>query len=461
MFASTLRLVAALLLAALPATVFGADSPWPAGDWRGTLDLGNRQLEIVYHLEADGDALAGSMDVPAQGAMGLPLEKVSVDGKRLIIEMPMGGDARFEGSRSGDTIEGTFAQAGQSFEMTLARAEDAQPPARPQEPAGPLPYQVEEVSFKSSDGTGLNGALTRPDSAGPFPGVVLVAGAGPHDRDGTFMNHRPLMVLADRLTKAGFATLRFDERGVGESEGEFASATAEQLAGDIASAVETLQGHESVNGGQVGIIAHSEGGRISALTLEARGSGDFIVLLGAPARPGIEGLRTQAQQSENPVVGLQAAMADAVLELDAGTDPEPALRRAAEELLAGLEAEQLAVFRGREDAVVNQLVQALGQPQARFSLAFDPRPALRQADVPVLALYGDKDRQIDAAGAARALHEALGERAEIETLVGLNHFFQTAETGAPSEYAMIEQTIAPEALATIIDWLVTVTTAER
>jgi pimeloyl-ACP methyl ester carboxylesterase len=456
MFTSIYRYILSLVLVALATTV-AAESPWPTGDWRGTLDLGARQLELVYHLEADGDALAGSMDVPAQGAIGMPLRAVSVDGKRLIIEMPMGGDARFEGSQSGDTIEGTFSQAGQSFPMTLARADDVQAPARPQEPVGPLPYQVEEALFESSDAVRLSGTLTRPDSAGPFPGAVLVAGAGPHDRDGTFMNHRPLLVLADHLTRAGFAVLRFDERGVGESEGEFSSATAEQLANDIAAAVETLRGHESVNDRQVGIIAHSEGGRIGALALDTHGSGDFIVLLGAPARAGIEALRAQAGQSPNPVVGLQAAMAEAAIELDAGTDAEPALRRAAEELLAGLEAEQLAAFGGREDAIVDQLVQALGQPQARFSLAFDPRPALQKTDVPVLALYGNKDRQIDAAGAARALHEALGERAEVETLAGLNHFFQHAETGAPSEYAGIEQTLAPEVLSRIIGWLNAVT----
>lgn len=456
MFPSTPRFALVLLLASLSSTLFSAESPWPAGDWRGVLNLGERQVEIIYHLEAEGSTLGGSMDVPAQGAMGLPLRAVSVDGERLIIEMPMGGDARFEGTQSGNTIKGTFAQAGQSFPMTLARADEIQPPARPQEPVGTLPYGVEEVLFESLGGIQLAGTLTRPDSTGPFPGVVLVAGAGPHDRDGTFMNHRPLLVLADHLTRAGFAVLRFDERGVGESEGEFGPATARQLAGDISSAVQTLRKHESVDPGQVGMIAHSEGGRIGALALDAPGASDFIVLLGAPARPGIEALRAQAEQSPNPIVGLQAAMAEAVIGLDAGTDAEPALERAAEEMLAGLDPEQRAAFGGREETVVDQLVQALGQPQAQFSLKFDPRPALQSAEIPVLALYGDKDRQIDAAGASRAWRDTLGD-GQVETLAGLNHFFQQADTGAPSEYATIEQTIAPAALAKITDWLTSVT----
>jgi len=366
------------------------------------------------------------------------------------------GNTHFEGSRSGETGEATFAQAGQSFSTRLARAGEIPPPARPQEPVGPLPYRVEAVLFESMDGIRLAGTLTRPDASGPFPGVVLVAGAGPHDRDGTFVNHRPLLVLADHLTRAGYAVLRFDERGVGESGGEFVPATANQLAGDVSSAIQTLREQDSVNAGQVGMIAHSEGGRIGALALDAHGASDFIVLLGAPARPGIEGLRAQARQSPNPVVGLQAAMAEAVVDLDADSDAEAALRRAAREMLAGLEAGQRAAFGGREEMIVNQLVQALGRAQARFSLTFDPRPALRSAEIPVLALYGDKDRQIDAAGASRAWRATLGD-GQVETLTGLNHFFQSADTGAPSEYATIEQTLAPEALAMIVDWLRSIT----
>ncbi len=292
--------------------------------------------------------------------------------------------------------------------------------------------------------------MTRPEGSGPFPGVVLVAGAGPHNRDGTFMNHRPLLVLADHLTRAGFAVLRFDERGVGESEGEFASATAEHLAADIAGGTAFLRGRDPVHAERVGIVAHSEGGRIGALAIKAHDAADFVALLGAPARPGIEGLRTQAQQSPNPIVHLQAAMAEAMLNAGERAQFDAAMREAARTALTDAQREALG---GREEAVVNQLVQALGQPQARFSLEFDPRPALKDASIPVLALYGGKDRQIDAAGAEQAWRAALGGGATIETLPGLNHFFQEAETGAPSEYAAIEQTVAPQALQKIVDWL--------
>ncbi len=444
------------LLLVLGAAALGAETPadWPAGYWRGTLQAGEQELEIVYRLEMDADgAWAGSMDVPAQGASGLPLQSVEISGDSIMITMPMAGDARFRGrwTAAEERVEGRFSQAGQSFPMVLKRAERGEAgPVRPQEPKPPLPYRSESVRF-SNLGTTLAGTVTLPGDDGRHAGVVLVSGAGPQDRDGTFMNHRPLLVMADHLTRAGFAVLRFDERGVGESEGDFATATAGQLAGDIAAAADFLRGHDSVDRGQVGIIAHSEGGRLSALAIENQQAADALVLLGAPALPGIAGLNAQAAQS--PIAALQLAVAEASLRLEPGANPEPAMRAAAEQLLAGLAEDQLAAFGGNESLIVNQLVQALGQPQTQFTLSFDPRPALRSAGIPVLALYGSKDRQVDVAGAAEALRDALGDRGDVRTLGGLNHFFQEAESGAPSEYATIEQTISPVALTAVAEWL--------
>ena len=456
--------IAAFLV--LSAAGLHAENPaeWPAGNWKGTLQAGQQELDIVYHLDTGADGgWTGSMDVPAHGSMGLPLQSITISDTSITIAMPLPGNARYEGQwqAAEQRIDGRFSQAGQSFPLVLDRTQaDVAGTVRPQEPKAPLPYRSEAVTFANA-GTSLAGTLTLPDEQAPFSGIVLVAGAGPHDRDGTFMNHRPLLVLADYLTRAGFAVLRFDERGIGDSEGEFAAATAEQLAGDIATAAEFLRGHESVNAGQIRIVAHSEGGRISALAIEAHQAANGLVLLGAPARPGIEGLRSEAAQSSNQIVRLQLAMDEAALDVDAGTDAKPAMRAAAEQSLAGLEPEQRAAFGGQEDAVVGQLVQAIGQPQARFSLSFDPRPALTSAVIPVLALYGDKDRQIDVASEAQAWRAALGDHADVRTLSGLNHFFQEAETGAPTEYATIEQTISPATLETIVGWLRSNTGGER
>lgn len=363
------RMIVAMILALSAAGLrAGAPADWPAGDWKGTLQAGQQQIEMVYHLATGPHGeWTGSMDIPAQGAMGLPLQSIEISDTSIKISMPVPGNATFQGQwqAAAQRIDGRFSQAGQSFPLVLERTQgEVAGPVRPQDPKAPLPYRSEVVAF-SSAGTSLAGTLTLPDEQSSFPGIVLVAGAGPHDRDGTFMNHRPLLVLADYLTRAGFAVLRFDERGIGDSEGEFAAATAEQLAGDIAAAAQFLRGHESVNAGQIRIVAHSEGGRISALAIEAHQAANGLVLLGVPARPGIEGLRSEAAQSSSPIVRLQLAMADAALGVDAGANARPAMRAAAERSLAGLEPEQRAAFGGQEDAPNTQLSNRRS-PRARW-----------------------------------------------------------------------------------------------
>jgi len=448
--------VAAIL--ALSAAGLNADdsADWAIGDWKGTLEAGGQQLEILYRLGIDSDgAWIGSMDVPAQGATGLALRSIEVSEHSVSIQMPLPGDASYRGKWLADEerVEGRFVQGEQTFSMVLERAEPGQgKPSRPQDPKPPLPYRSESVQFISG-GTVLAGTLAVPEQVSALPGVVLVAGAGPHDRDGTFMGHRPLLVLADHLTRAGFSVLRFDERGVGESEGEFAPASAELLARDIAAASRFMREHPSTDPGAVAIVAHSEGGRISALAIERHQAAELLVLLGSPARPGIAELRSQAPRAANPMAKLQLEMAEAAIGLDPEADFESTMNQAAQRALSDLEPDELAAFGGNEEIIADQLAQALSQPQSRFSLRFDPRPALKAADVPVLALYGGKDGQIDAAGAARDWRAALGENAEIRTLDGLNHFFQQAETGAPTEYRTIAETISPAALTAITQWL--------
>jgi len=451
------RMTVAVMLALSSAGLCATNpTEWPTGDWSGKLQAGQQELEMVYHLEAGADGeWSGSMDVPAQGAVGLPLQSIEISDTSITITMPLPGDASYQGQwQAGeDRIEGHFSQGGQSFPLVLERSQaNVAAAVRPQEPKAPLPYKSEAVTF-SNDGAVLAGTLTLPEEQAPFSGIALVAGAGPHDRNGTFMNHRPLLVLADYLTRAGFAVLRFDERGIGDSSGEYVVATADQLAGDIAAATQVLRRHESVNADQIGIVAHSEGGRISSLAIELHQAADSVVLLGAPARPGIESLRAETTGSSSPISRLQAAMAEAAIGADTGADTETAMRNAAKQSLARFEPEQRAAFGGQEESIVNQLVQALGQPQARFALSFDPRPVLKSANIPVLALFGDKDQQIDAAGEADAWRVALGDHADIRILTGLNHFFQQADTGAPAEYAAIEQTISPTTLEIIASWL--------
>lgn len=468
-------LVSALALTlalASPLTAAHAEDPWIAGHWQGTIDAGAQQIRIVYHLSVDDDHVTGTMDVPAQGAYGLQLEDVTLDGRTVSMsfDVPGGGGYVGELDESGDRIDGTFTQGSASLPLALERADaTAVTPRRPQEPSAPFPYTVDEVSFPHAEaGIELAGTVTTPRGEGPYPGVVLVSGAGPHDRDGSMAGHKPLLVLADHLTRNGVAVLRFDDRGVGGSGGDLAAATPEDIAGDVLAAVSFLGRLPAVATDRVGLVAHSQGGLAATLAAGETGSVAFLVLLAGPGLSGLDQLERQAQRLaavEDPATGPAAVVGRIQLALariaHTETDRDVAARRmgrTARTMLDALPADQQTLARrALPEAAIDQLVGQLNRPSTRFVLSHDPKAALERLTVPVLALFGGKDEQtpFDPNGPviAAALERSGNTDATVQTISGLNHLFQEVETGPATAYAEIEQTLAPRALVRIGGWI--------
>ncbi len=462
-----------------PMALVAQSEGWVVGIWQGTLNAGGQELQIVYHLSADDDgALTGSMDVPAQGAHGLALRDIGVDGTKVSLSFDVPGGGRFEGSRSekGEEIDGTFSQGPSSFPLTLRRAESTPaPPKRPQEPQAPLPYDSEDVTFahEAAD-IKLAGTVTTPRGSGPFPGVVLLSGGGPHDRDGLMAGHKTLLVLADHLTRHGLAVLRFDDRGTASSEGDFASATSEDLAGDALAAIDFLGKRASVDGSRTGFIAHSQGGVAAILAAGQPEPGDesdrpaFLVLLASPVLSAIDSLESRARQAAGAgaatpaaVQGrLQVKMVRAALAAD---DPEIAvtrMREAAKAVVDSLpEALEARADEIVPDSLIDRIIQQLSLPAMRSNLRIDPRAILETVTIPTLALFGSKDETVslDPHGPAivAALDQAGNADATLQTLAGLNHLFQEAEVGGMQHSPTIEQTFAPKALDTISSWITT------
>ena len=366
----------------------------------------------------------------------------------------------YEGDLVNDTLTGAWSQSGMSFDLTLERGEEGEVVMnRPQEPKPPFPYAVEEVRIASSAaGVTLAGTLTLPDADAPAPVVVLISGSGPQDRDEALMGHRPFLVLADHLTRHGVAVLRFDDRGIGESTGSFATATSVDFADDVVSVVEFLDGRSDV--GPIGLIGHSEGGLVAPMVANRSSGVRFVVLMAGPGLTGEEILYRQS---------------DLIIKANGGTDEAAAANRAAQAAMfaAVKEENDPAVLRtrfhealapalagvpeeAREAQVRAQLAQ-VNSPWFRYLLTYDPVPALRALDQPVLAINGEKDTQVPPKENLEAIRLALTEGGnddvEIVELAGLNHLFQTAETGSPSEYATIEETMSPRALQTMTDWI--------
>ncbi|MCY3738689.1 MAG: alpha/beta fold hydrolase [Gemmatimonadaceae bacterium] len=437
-----------------------------AGHWEGEVQIPGQPLVVKVDLESGGGLWSGSIDIPAQGAAGLSLEaiEVSADASQVTFSIRgVPGNPTFRGTLDGGVISGRFSQGPAAFGFRLSR-EAAAEPARPQEPRPPYPYKTEEISFQNGPVT-LAGTLTLPPGEGPFPAVLLISGSGLQDRDQTVFGHRPFLVWADHLTRAGLAVLRVDDAGAGGSTPHPQPPTTADFAGDAAAAVDFLGRDERI--GPVGLMGHSEGGAIAAIVASQREDVAFVVLLAGPGVPGAELLRRQNERlfeaAGMPVGHRQALLAllDRLFPALASDRDEADLRPEVEEIVRrqfemnGVPAAQ------QDDSQVQAAVDQALDPWMRWFLAFDPRPALGAVRAPVLALNGELDLQVDGQQNLTAIATALeagGNRdVTVRSLPGHNHLFQRASTGRIDEYSAIEETLSPLVLDEVRDWILTVT----
>lgn len=447
-------LLAALAMSATPALAEDA-----TGYWKGR--IANSLNVFLKFSKSPSGQWEGTLTVPQQNLTS------TVDGLTVTDEQI---SFRLDGLKAGFTARwndeakawvGTWSQSGQSVPLSLARTDaGALAPKRPQEDAiaaRPPAYASSEVTFaNAAAGPTLAGTLSVPQGKGPFPAVVLVHGSGPLDRDQNVFNHKQFLVLADHLARRGIAVLRYDKRGIGKSGGVYKDATSFDFAADAEAAVRFLRGRAEVDTRRIGILGHSEGGLIAPLVAQRDPGLAFVVMLAAP------GVRGELLMAEQIALGSKAnGMPDEMIARD---------REVNRDLLAALASEarfETAVGKARgvmEEAerkgklpagMARQRFQLLSTPWFHSFLRHEPGPVLQQIRQPVLSLNGERDVQVPAAMNLGAIRAALkgNPRALVKELPGLNHLFQTARTGAGSEYAEIEETFAPGALDLVSDWI--------
>ena len=427
------------------------------GDWLGILDTGMGKLRLVLHIsntEKGPNAMIDSLD---QNAKGLPLANLTRHGASLSFEMTsVGGAYRGTIARDLSQVEGSWSQLGKSLPLVFKRvtsASEVERP-RPQTPLKPYPYREEEVSYQNSTANiKLAGTLTIPAGEGPFPAVLLMAGSGPHDRDETIFGHKPFLVIADYLTRQGIVVLRADKRGVGGSGGNYASAVIEDFVSDADAGVAYLTTRPEVDARHIGLIGHSEGGIEAPMSAVRNPRVAFVVMLAGVGVPGdqllseqlrlIEAASGVSQDQIEKDVARQHRMLMAVERYKDNGVLEKHLR----ETFAGiLNQEQL-----------DAQLKMVSSPWFRSLLEYDPPATLKKLSCPVLVLNGEKDLQVppdqNLPAIRKALAEAGNKNFQVEKLPGLNHLFQTAKTGAISEYAEIEETFSPAALKKVADWI--------
>ncbi len=411
-------------------------------------------MEMAFNIKADENGFAATLDVPAQGAYDVPIDKTVFQDNHLQLTLSAMG-ASYSGTLKGEAIEGEFTQHGMAFPLNLAKGEKEAPKARPQDPQPPFNYRAEEVTFTNKkEGNTLAGTLTIPEGDGPFPAVVLVSGSGQQNRDEELMNHRPFWVIADYLSRRGVAVLRYDDRGMGGSTGEVLNATSMDFSYDAEAAFDYLLNRKEINASQVGILGHSEGGIINFMVAERRPEVAFLVSLAGPAVNGIEVLKEQqaailrAQgMSEEMVQFSGNANAQMFDIIEASND-----REEADTLLR-----QLLKGWGYNEELTEQTVGQMASPWMYYFLKYDPTEAIVKTNCPALLLNGSKDLQVIASQNLPAYEKIIAEYGKtnltLREMPDLNHLFQHCVTGSPTEYVEIEETISPEVLEAIVEFV--------
>lgn len=422
------------------------------GQWDGAIDVAGTTLGITVRFTPTGDATEATIDIPQQGAFDLPLNDVRVEGDAVHFAISAVG-ATFDGTREGDSMRGDFSQSGATGTFELTRTgEVAAATATPD-----LPYAVEEVNWPLDDTT-MAATLTLPPGDGPFPSVVFVAGSGPTDRDW----NSPLLpgrngsaaLLADQLTRAGYATLRYDKRFTGPYAQQNMAALQGKVSfqthlDELASAVDYLVTQPGIDPAQVYVLANSEG-TLHAMNYQTSNPNvpfAGLILTGTPGRPMTEVLHQQISEnvlSADPNrVELLAKWDEAIGAFLGGeaVELDPAMPDSVRQVWAGLTA-------------------PANQPFSAELLAAQPAEWLTEISAPVLVLIGQKDIQIDWQADGAVLESGAGDNVTFVYPPDANHILKYEPkpadelTGADATaYNAPDRVLDPEALQTILDWL--------
>ena len=421
------------------------------GHWQGQLKVSEQQkIGFVFNISHTDGELVATLDVPAQNQFGLPFDKVALAGNSLSLAMSAAG-IQYKGQLIDGEIRGEYQQGGFKAPVVLSSTKTAKiRQAKPQDPSDNPNYQVELVTFKNNkEEHTLSGTITLPNGKVNHTAIIL-SGSGPTQRDGEVFGHKVYAVLADLLTKQGIAVLRFDDRGVGKSGGDFASATSADFASDANAALAFLRKQHRLGDTKIGFIGHSEGSLIASIAIAdaAAPKSDFFVSLAGPGTSGAQLLIDQSYIIQK----MRGMDAEALAQDDR---QQRRLMSAIANGASNNEVRQILVEAGTPQEQLEPKLAQLTSDWMRYFIQTDPKHFLRKISVPVLAINGDKDLQVVAKQNIGGFIQAVDKQLLTYRIYpDLNHLLQPADKGLPSEYAKIETTLSPNVVKDIHNWLI-------
>jgi len=442
------------------------------GSWRGEINTGAIALRVNIHISQEDDSTyAGTFDSPDQGAYDLSFSSVTVSNNTLTCKAAnMGIVLTAEAMEEGD-LEARWVQGGAAFPMQFVRfTNDGDDLTRkPQDPSPPFPYSEEHTYFVNANNDTIHGTFTLPKGKGPFPGVVLITGSGPQNRNSEILGHRPFWVLADHLTREGIAVFRYDERGVGESGGDFQSATSQDFAHDASLALKHLAQHKLVDNKRAGLFGHSEGGMVAGIVNAEFIQPSFLILAAAPGIPIPELLYKQTEdimrgqnvskETRDELLQRNAIIYELMINSKQLDDAFKKVNGYFEKEIQRAEDQNDIQKTDALKSSQKEINQSVLTPWFFYFIQFNPRAVYSGINIPTLVINGKTDVQVwwedNTQGIKNIVNDAGHQDIEVITYHQLNHLFQTSESGLPLEYASNEETFNESVMRDIAAFILT------
>ncbi|HWQ81005.1 MAG TPA: alpha/beta fold hydrolase [Ignavibacteria bacterium] len=441
------------------------------GDWSGALELMGTSLDIITHFTSENGNYTGKIDIPLQKQKGLPLTGIIYKYPKAYFELDVpNGLVKFDGAFVDDSIKGIFSQAGYEGTFYLVRGLSYTPDIKTDEIKESLPYKEEEVTFRNGD-IKFTGTLSLPEYPGKHPAVVMITGSGPQDRNEAVAGFKVFKVIADHLTRNGYAVLRYDDRGVGGSTGTSVNDyTSEDFAGDVIEAVKYLKTRSDINPGAVGLFGHSEGGLVAPLAASKYEGIAFVICMAGTGVTGEEILIEQSKlimkasyispEEINKDILTLKTMLNAIRNNENLDNIKKTIKDERLKEYDKLPEVQKSRIKDKEEwaeSFAKSYISAFTNTWMKFFITYDPAPALEKVKCPVLLLFGETDLQVPPAQSEKPMLDALkkGGNKDFESKIFIkaNHLFQESDTGNPNDYPKLKKEFVNGFLDYISNWL--------
>ena len=446
--------------------------------WSGVLNAGGQKIELRLNLIQNADkTYSSNWDIPAQKVKGLASSKTELLNNQLSVEIKMIG-ASYSGSlnMSGDKVDGAWSQSGMSFPLNMGTVKEGQEEKifiKPQTPKPPFAYNVKDFVYEGNETKLSYGAtLTYPKEDKKFPLIILITGSGRQDRDETIFDHKPFAVIADYLTKKGYAVLRVDDRGAGKSTGDFSNSTTADFAQDVEEHIRYAKNLPMIDTTQIGLLGHSEGGLIAPMVAVRNKSVSFVILL---AGPGVEIGELMAMQNEmvlksagisqeaiNTYIPLYKNLMKTIVSINSIQDANAKAIEIVKNWYSNTDKNLVkATTNISSESDINKFATTMSETLStkwwKYFASYNPQIALQKLKCPVLAINGSSDIQVPADANLKAielgLKKAGNKKGTTMKFDNLNHLFQKCSKCTVQEYGELENTIEPEVLEYIYNWL--------